>query len=158
DALPIFSDFQRPLANRGRRAAPLMGREMARRGWLPDLALISSSVRTRQTWELVSAQWKNPCASIFTETIYEADPADILAEIRKIHPETHRLVVIGHNPGLQILAKELAGPQSDPASLSLLAEKFPTSALARFTTDKAWKTLDRLSTNLTHFLRPRDFG
>ncbi|TGS55576.1 histidine phosphatase family protein, partial [Mesorhizobium sp. M1D.F.Ca.ET.183.01.1.1] len=46
---PKLDDFDRPLGPRGLKTAPLMGREMARRGWLPELALVSPALRTRDT-------------------------------------------------------------------------------------------------------------
>lgn len=135
-----------------------MGREMARRGWLPDLALISSSVRTRQTWELVSAQWKNPCTSIFTETIYEADPAEILAGIRKMPDEAGSLLVIGHNPGLELLAGMLAGPGSPIPALEKLERKFPTAAIVRLEIGSNWQELSAETSRLTDFITPKDIA
>jgi len=155
---PSLSDFQRPLANRGRRAAPLIGREMARRGWLPVLALISSSVRTRQTWELVSAQWKNPCASIFIDTIYEADPAEILTEIKKTPDEACSLLVIGHNPGLALLTGMLAGPGSPVLALEKLERKFPTAAIASLEIGSNWQDLSAETSRLTDFITPKDIA
>ncbi|MBB6013055.1 phosphohistidine phosphatase [Aquamicrobium lusatiense] len=155
---PSLSDFQRPLANRGLRAAPLMGREMARRGWLPDLALISSSVRTRQTWELAAAQWKNPCTSIFIDTIYEADPADILAEIKKTPDEAGSLLVIGHNPGLELLVSMLAGPGSSVPALEKLERKFPTAAIVRLEIGSNWQDLSAETSRLTDFITPKDIA
>ncbi|MBE0695045.1 MAG: histidine phosphatase family protein, partial [Aquamicrobium sp.] len=67
---PALDDFDRPLARRGREAAPRMGREMARRGWLPDLALVSSSLRTRQTWALVAPELPRDIPASFDDTIY----------------------------------------------------------------------------------------
>lgn len=135
-----------------------MGREMARRGWLPDLALISSSVRTRQTWELVSAQWKNPCASIFTETIYEADPAEILTEINNTPEEAGSLLVIGHNPGLELLAGMLAGPNSSIPTLKKLERKFPTAAIVRLEIGSNWQDLSAETSRLTDFITPKDIA
>jgi len=51
-----LADFDRPLAPRGLKTAPLIGRELARRGWLPDLALVSPALRTRDTWRLVAQE------------------------------------------------------------------------------------------------------
>lgn len=135
-----------------------MGKEMARRGWLPDLALISSSVRTRQTWELVSGQWKNPCSGIFTETIYEADPADILAEIRTTPEETGSLLVIGHNPGLEFLARMLAGPGSLAFALEKLERKFPTAGIACLEIGSNWQDLSAGTACLTDFITPKDIA
>ncbi|RUX74479.1 histidine phosphatase family protein, partial [Mesorhizobium sp. M2A.F.Ca.ET.040.01.1.1] len=44
---PKLADFDRPLAPRGQKTAPLIGRELSRRGWLPDLALVSPALRAR---------------------------------------------------------------------------------------------------------------
>ena len=51
-----LADVDRPLAPRGMAAAARMGRELRRRGWLPDRALVSSSARTRATWELACTE------------------------------------------------------------------------------------------------------
>ncbi|MFC5585479.1 SixA phosphatase family protein [Nitratireductor kimnyeongensis] len=53
---PSLADIERPLAPRGRRAAPLMGREILRRGWSPDYVLVSPARRAQQTWRLVAAE------------------------------------------------------------------------------------------------------
>ncbi|TJW64040.1 MAG: histidine phosphatase family protein, partial [Mesorhizobium sp.] len=49
---PDLIDFDRPLSARGLKAAPLVGRELASQGWLPDLALVSPALRSRDTWRL----------------------------------------------------------------------------------------------------------
>ena len=48
---PSGGDEARPLSAAGRAEALLMGRALAERGLKPDLALVSTAVRTRQTWE-----------------------------------------------------------------------------------------------------------
>ncbi|MEI9417788.1 histidine phosphatase family protein [Mesorhizobium sp. Cs1321R2N1] len=53
---PDLDDFDRPLAERGLKAARLIGRELAARDWLPDLALVSPALRTRDTWRLVASE------------------------------------------------------------------------------------------------------
>ncbi len=94
-----LADFDRPLAPRGLKTAPLMGRELARRGWLPDLALVSPALRTRDTWRLVAAELPKHVPAEFAEELYEAAPAAILARVRQAKATS--LIVIGHNPGLQ---------------------------------------------------------
>ena len=156
---PALADFERPLALRGRQAAPLIGREMARRGWLPDLALVSAAVRSQQTWELVCGQWSaGTPAAAFTEAIYEAAPRDILGEIRQVSADVRCLLVVGHNPGLELLARDLAGPGTNPAVLARLKAKFPPAALARFEIATGWPELCAGSARLMDFIRPRDLG
>jgi phosphohistidine phosphatase len=151
-----LADFDRPLAPRGREAAPRMGREMARRGWLPELALVSPAARTRQTWDLVAAELAAPPPAHFPDTLYDASTESILAEVQQTPETVKTLLVLGHNPGLEELAAELAGDHSDAGGLARLGEKFPTAALARFRFDGGWAKLGAGVARLSHFMRPKD--
>jgi len=150
------ADFDRPLAPRGLKTAPLMGRELARRGWLPDLALVSPALRTRDTWRLVAQELPKSVPAQFAEELYEAAAGAILARVRQARAKS--LLVIGHNPGLQQFALRLAGAGSDEAVFKKIEAKFPTAALARFTLDEDWADLAFGSAKLTHCLRPKDLG
>ena len=144
---PGLADFDRPLAKRGRRAAPIAGAEMARRGWLPDLALVSPAKRARQTWKragkaLAAAAGAKQAPEVrFAEALYMAAPEAILALLHAVPDNTRSVVVVGHNPGLEELAVLLAGPGSDAAALDSVRARFPTAALARLTFDGPWKDL-----------------
>lgn len=151
-----LADFDRPLAPRGQKAAKRMGRELAERGWIPDLALVSPAARTEQTWALVSAGLSRKAAAKFPEALYEASVDKILSVIRKAPETANTLLVIGHNPGLEDLARQLAGEDSEPESVERLRQKFPTAALARFTIDHEWQELRPDSAQLTHFLVPKE--
>ncbi|QDZ02020.1 histidine phosphatase family protein [Nitratireductor mangrovi] len=152
---PTLADFDRPLAQRGRRAAHAMGKEILRRGWVPDLAIVSPALRTRQTWQLV-ADALPALDTRFDATIYEAGPQAILAAIRNADNDCRRLIVVGHNPGMEDLAAMLANAGTDAAAVDRLRTKFPTAALARFAFDGIWSDLAAGGATLTHFLRPRD--
>ncbi|MBZ9761421.1 histidine phosphatase family protein [Mesorhizobium sp. CA8] len=151
---PKLEDFDRPLAPRGLKTAPLMGRELARRGWLPDLALVSPALRTRDTWRLVAAELPKHVQAEFAEELYEATPAAILARVRQVKATS--VLVIGHNPGLQHFALQLAGAGSDQGVFKKIEAKFPTAALARLTLDEDWANLDFHGARLTHCVRPKD--
>ncbi len=153
---PSLDDFDRPLAPRGIEAAKRMGREIARRGWLPASVLVSPALRTRQTWELASAELPGTPTVEFRQPLYEATAATILAELTSVRKTTGTLLVIGHNPGMEDLARRLARDDSDPGALARLRAKFPTAALACFAFDDAWKGLGPRSARLTDFLIPKD--
>ncbi|UCI18042.1 histidine phosphatase family protein [Mesorhizobium sp. B2-1-8] len=153
---PDLDDFDRPLDERGLKAARLIGRELAARGWLADLALVSPAMRARDTWRLVAAELPVHPRVAFAEALYDASAADILSEIRKADPSSGCLVVLGHNPGLEDLAKQLAGPGSEAKARKRLEEKFPTAALARFVLEDDWSGLT--SARLTHCLRPKELS
>jgi phosphohistidine phosphatase len=133
-----------------------MGRELAARDWLPDRVLVSPALRTRDTWRLVAAELPVHPRVAFAEALYDASPEDILGQIRKADPSSGCLVVVGHNPGLEELAKRLAGPASEARARKRVEEKFPTAAVARFVLEGDWSSL--ASARLTHCLRPKDLG
>ncbi len=151
-------DYDRPLAERGRKAAPKIARELASRGWLPDTVLVSPALRTRQTWELVAAELPDAPKATFPKTLYMAPPESLLQKLRRTPKRTDTLLMIGHNPGMEELAERLAGAGADAAALARLKEKFPTAALARFTFDGGWPELDFGAARLTDLLRPKDLG
>ncbi|MBZ9887070.1 histidine phosphatase family protein [Mesorhizobium sp. BR1-1-3] len=153
---PDLDDFDRPLAERGSKAARLMGRELAARGWLPDLALVSAALRTRETWRLVAAELPVPPQVAFLKALYDASAADILSQIGQTDASSGSFLVIGHNPGLEQLARQLAGPGSDAKAIARLEEKFPTAALARVVFEGDWFGVS--PARLTHCLRPKDLG
>ncbi|RVD43075.1 MAG: histidine phosphatase family protein [Mesorhizobium sp.] len=153
---PKLADFDRPLGPRGLKTAPLMGRELSRRGWLPDLALVSAALRTRDTWRLVAAELPKSAAAEFTDALYEAAAVDVLAVVRKA--DAASLLVLGHNPGLEDFARRLAGSGSDARALRKLEEKFPTAALARFVFKGDWADLGFGGARLTHCIRPKELG
>ncbi|MET2827536.1 SixA phosphatase family protein [Mesorhizobium shangrilense] len=155
---PDLTDFDRPLSARGLKTAPLIGRELARRGWLPDMALVSPALRTRDTWRLVAAQFPAKVPTEFFRALYDASAGDILDLVRQVDNATATMLVVGHNPGLEEFARLLSGPGSKASALQTLAEKFPTAAIARFVVKGDWATLAPGSAELTHCLRPKDLG
>ncbi len=157
---PDLDDFDRPLAPRGCKAAPRMGVEMAARGWMPDMALVSPAVRTSQTWTLVSGALTREQApdTRFEEGLYMAPCASILSHVCALPESVSSVLVVGHNPGLHECALTLAGPHSDTAALQSVEAKFPTAALARFDIEDDWIALLPGRARLTHVVRPGDLG
>ncbi|GHE60831.1 phosphoglycerate mutase [Streptomyces spiralis] len=123
------TDHDRPLAPRGRRDAPAAGRALAASDCLPDLALCSTALRARRTWELASAEWGTPPPVRLDPRLYAADVPTLLEAVRETPPQVETLLLIGHNPGLEELVLHLAGEGLDD-TLERLRVKFPTSAIA----------------------------
>ena len=148
-------DHDRPLAPRGRRDAPAAGRALAEADCLPDLALCSTALRARQTWELAAAQWGTPPPLRLDRRVYAADVPDLLAAVHEVPDHVRNLLLVGHNPGLEELVDELAADALDD-TLDRLRTKFPTSAIAvlawRGTT---WKSLAPGTALLTDLIVPR---
>lgn len=123
------ADHRRPLAPRGHRDAPVVGRMLAENDCLPDLALCSTAVRARETWELAAAQWGTPPPVRHEPRLYAADVSELLAVVHEVPAAVRTLLLVGHNPGLEELVLELAGDSLDDA-LDEVRTKFPTSAIA----------------------------
>ncbi len=153
---PDLDDFDRPLAERGLKAARLIGRELAARGWLPEMVLVSPALRTRDTWRLVAAELPAGHQIAFARALYDASATDILGQSRQVDASNGSLLVVGHNPGLEDLAIQLAGPGSEVRARRRLEEKFPTAAVARFVFEGEWAAVS--SARLTHCLRPKELG
>ena len=96
---PLQHDAARPLNERGRKAAPLMGRWMRAQGLVPDLALISTARRTLETWELAAAEMTEGRAPAHasTEAIYNAGAERLLALVHDAPEEAETLMLVGHN-------------------------------------------------------------
>lgn len=152
-----LDDFDRPLAPRGKKAAPLIGKALNEIGPAVDLVLCSPSKRTRQTIELVLKELTaSPSPSVrYERDLYHGLPQHILEQIIGSAGNAHHVVVVGHNPGLEILASHLAqdGAADDMAAM---ATKFPTAALAQLTFPcETWAECVNGSGTLTHFITPR---
>lgn len=149
------TDFDRPLAPRGRKAAPRMGQWLRAHELVPDKVLCSTALRTRQTAELVFERDKQKPEIVFEAALYLAEPATLLEHIRKTARATGHLMLIGHNPGLQDLALELIG-QVPSADAQALREKFPTAGLAVFSIEGSdWRKVRPGEARLEHFVRPK---
>ncbi|GAP48299.1 SixA phosphatase family protein [Streptomyces azureus] len=149
------ADHERPLAPRGRRDAPAAGQALAEADCLPDLALCSTAVRARRTWELAAAEWGTPPPVRYDRRLYAAGPAGLLAVVQEVSAEVETLLLIGHNPGLEELVLALAGDGLDD-SLERVRTKFPTSAIAVLSWyGTTWRALTPGTALLTSLAVPR---
>jgi phosphohistidine phosphatase len=151
-----MDDIDRPLAPRGRKAAPRMGRYLKDEGLIPDLVLCSTARRATETWDLVASELGAAAPVRFRKGLYAVSSAALLAAIRRVPDDCARLLVIGHNPELEDLTHRLAGTGKAKA-LAHLAEKYPKGALAeiRFAGD-AWAAVAEGAGTLRRFVTPRD--
>jgi len=140
------SDKERALNKRGRRAATRVGELLTDR--LPDKILSSSALRTRETVEglIKAAAYFGPIE--FMDALYLAEPAAYLKAVRERGGDAKRLLLVGHNPGLEDLVNQLTGERVT----------LPTAALAECVFEgDAWSdvTLES-SAELVGLSFPRD--
>jgi phosphohistidine phosphatase len=136
------SDHDRALADRGRAAAEGAGRWLAQQGVVPDAALVSDALRTRQTWEEVAAAAGWDCRPELSAGLYAAGADSAFDLLRETDPATTTLVVVGHNPTMASLAELLDdGDGDDDATTGMLTRGFPPGAVAVFAVGGPWSDL-----------------
>jgi len=102
-------DFDRPLNKRGLGEGEALGKLLLEQELVPDLVLTSPARRTQQTTEILVRKLALPARHVkAAESLYLAPLEDILALIRATGPKVQHLAVVGHNPGLSELAKQMA--------------------------------------------------
>ena len=109
-------DHDRPLAKRGKREAEQLAREIAARGWLPDLVYTSTARRARQTWKRMASVLGDDGAGIAminVEDFYLGDLDAIHGHAARWPPEVETVLVLGHNPGWEEALHVLTGGE-DP--------------------------------------------
>jgi phosphohistidine phosphatase len=114
-----LDDFDRGLSGRGKKDAPRMGELLKDEKLLPDYVVMSSARRARKTADHVAltSGYRGECR--LTEELYMAGPEEILNVIRQTPDSCERLLLIGHNPGLEELLERHVGAYTPLATAAL---------------------------------------
>ncbi|OEU96838.1 SixA phosphatase family protein [Streptomyces oceani] len=153
---PDVSDHERPLAERGRKDAPLVGEWLTAHGISPQLTLCSSAARTRETWKLVVTKLPERPRTIYEDRLYEASTGEIISVLNELPEEVADVLVVGHNPGMQTVAETLAGGVEGDSAAHMARRGFPTSALAVLRFNGTWKSVEPGAGTLTTFWAPHE--
>jgi len=151
---PGLEDHERPLAPRGQRACAVMAEHLRANAIKPELVLCSSARRTRETLEAVAPTGEH----IIEPQLYSASAEALLERLHRLPGDVSSVMVIGHNPALQMLVLRLARRDGDGADRSAVERKFPTGALATLTFECGWTELAAGSAHLAEFLTPKGLG
>ncbi len=153
---PVARDFDRPLNKRGRRAAVTVGREMRAEGMAFDAVIASPAARVVETLQDVGDGYGRALDAVHDPDLYLASPAVLLDRVQHMDDRVERLLVVGHNPGLEQLAMMLAGSDRS-GRLADLEHKYPTATVAVIEFDvERWADVRKGGGTLTRFIRPRD--
>ena len=133
-------DHERALSRRGREAARRIGKHLPARLGSLDLVLCSSARRTRETLDLVLAEYSPQPRSLIEDELYFATRERLMHRLRRLDETDVNVLLIGHNPGLHDLAVVLA-KKSSPDFRALAFGKFPTAAYASFKIPTRWSAL-----------------
>lgn len=145
--LPYVADHERPLAQRGVKAAAKVGRFLSSAGFQPDLLLTSTAVRARTTASLAADAGGWGCDIVRIPEFYGSGVNAVLEVVRDIEGTPQRLLIVGHNPTWADLASRLIGGGD---------LRFPTAAVAcvRFN-EGAWSRVGSSRGELLWFIVPR---
>lgn len=150
----VARDFDRPLNDRGRRAARTVGGYMRDQGLRFDAVIASPARRVRDTLDEVERGYERALTPVFDEGVYLASSSTLLDFVRAFDAGAARVLLVGHNPGLEELALALAA-QADSLLRHEVEIKYPTATLAEIALDAdRWE--DAKTGRLVRFVRPRD--
>jgi len=155
-AWPDVPDRDRPLAKRGRRDAPVMGRWLRDHGYLPDVVVCSVARRTRQTWELVAPELGGSPSVTFEPRAYAASAQTLLYLARELPDACRAALLIGHNPAIAELAASLTEPPAENGAPPSPGIRFPTAAVAVLEFPGDWADLAPGQARLLDFAAPAD--
>lgn len=146
---PGVRDFDRPLAERGERDAPRIGKALRKRGISPDLIRCSPAARAKATIEAVAHAAKLKAEVQFDESLYGASPAELMRLINRLPEQFSSALLVGHNPGFEDIVARLSGSH----------ERMPTAALAclEFQVDQ-WDLVEEGKGKLVWLLTPKQLG
>ncbi|MDQ2882434.1 MAG: histidine phosphatase family protein [Actinomycetota bacterium] len=139
------ADVARPLAARGLRDAPAVGRWLHAQAFKIDQVVCSPAVRAAQTWDLVAVHLDAIPRVRHDERLYDASAQDLLTVIQELPRSASTAVLVGHNPGLEDILTLLTG----------LAEPLKTSAVAVITTVLSWELAHPRSWTVATLATPR---
>ena len=144
---PALDDFNRPLNERGWKAARRMGRELDERGLKFDLVLSSTAARARETIDGVLEGYDLAAPITFEPRLYLATETALLEIVGALDEKVKAPLIVGHNPGLQLLI----------AGLTRVELKFPTAALAVINLPaRRWAEVEPGSGEIVELILPKE--
>ena len=149
-------DFDRPLKKRGRNASIQVGKWLKTHDQVPDFIIASSAKRAMQTAELAADAMGIRKKNIFSRKhIYLAKPEDLLYVLEDCPEQAQRVMLVGHNPGLEELLYYLVnGRLTIPEDGKIM----PTATLAILQMPDNWSKLESGSAELEFLVRPREMA
>ena len=120
-----LDDWERPLNDRGRRDAPRAGEWLRDHLRQPDAIITSDAVRARTTAEAVAKAAGYSRALVIEPSLYLATPQAVLDLLNAVPDEAQAVLVVGHNPGLEELVRQLTGGYHAMPTAALIELELP---------------------------------
>ena len=151
-----LADFDRPLNDRGRKAAKRVGRELKKRRIRIDHIIASPAVRVRETLRDLAEGYGDARDVQFERRIYEASAAVLFDLVRSIPNTIHAPLLVGHNPALHELVLALTA-DDDQGLRQRVMPKFPTAAAAAIELPAAsWSEVAPGTGRIVELILPRE--
>jgi len=147
-------DRDRALSDRGSAQSAVVGRDLAALGFVPDVALVSSAKRTKQTYLAVAANAAWELEAQLLDELYHAWIEEVIELVRQVDPLASRVLVVGHQPTMSATAAALASSASNPDALIRLHGGLPTAGRAELEVTVPWAELAPASAALTAVVTP----
>jgi phosphohistidine phosphatase len=154
------TDHARRLSGRGQRDARAAGELLARRGDRPELVLVSTAQRTRDTWDAVCAGLRADGAAAaepeawFDRALYDSGPRAVVELVAAVEEPVGSVLVIGHNPTMSVVASALSDGEAAGSLEAALAAGLKTAAVACFDVPVEWSDVNAGRLRLTHLDTP----
>ncbi len=144
-----ISDHDRPLAEKGIKTAPIMGKFAKKEKLIPDKIICSTAVRARQTLDLFIKTAGIKVETEYNECIYSQDKTKIIKIIQSQEDALRSIMIVGHNPDLEELVEYFTGE-------TFPYPKFSTAGIAvlEFNVD-SWKKVEEKKGKLVIFKSPK---
>lgn len=150
-------DFDRPLNERGRKGAALMGLHIREHGVGWNRVLASPAVRVTQTLDLACEAAGETPPITWDRRIYLASSATLIDILREQEGDPQSIILVGHNPGLEDLIFDLVPDNGQSPLRDIVEDKLPTAAYAILELDiDTWSQTDMGCARLVYLKRPRD--
>jgi phosphohistidine phosphatase len=146
------SDHARTLTDKGFAGARDAGAHLRDTGVMPDQAVVSSAVRTRQTWDaLVEGAGITDCEVSFDDTVFTGSAEVVLEVLQAVPADADTVLFLGHNPTAAFLVHYLDDGEGDPAAVSEMLRGFPPGAVVVLAVTVPWSDLGSETGTVTDF-------
>ena len=145
---PALNDHERPLNSRGRRDAPRMGQLLRQTSLLPDLILCSTALRARETVKAIIEPSGFQGDVLDSSDFYLAEPYTWIDSLGQVDDIYGRVMIVGHNPGLESLLQQLTSQFEEIPTATLACIELPIGS---------WQELSQQTNGtLAHLWRPKE--
>jgi phosphohistidine phosphatase len=152
---PGLPDVDRPLAGRGKKDAPRMGKLLLRFKCVPDIIISSPAKRAQMTAELVAETCGYKKTIQYLESLYGGSSREIISILKNLLDTVERSLIISHNPTLEETIRILLTPRANNLE-DCIKVRFPTAAMICMEADIShWELLKPGECNLLWMIHPR---